>query len=302
MITNIQIPTDDGSFVAATLWSSKESQGNVVIIQAATGVKRAYYRPFAEYLHRHGLSVLTFDYRGVGDSRPADGLRGFFATMVDWAVLDAEGALKWIKREFPESRIHVIGHSFGGHALGLMPSTPLIDKALLVGAGSGYWRLFNMKDRRHLAFMWHLLVPVTSWLIGYFPAKWLGLGEDLPKGVALQWARWCRTEDYFADDLPLNPRQGFRGLSGPIRMVGSTSDSFATPDAVRAMARMIFADRLDLQIFEAERYGITRMDHFDFFRPTVEQTFWSEIKNWLKQPAVRAVRPASVSVSDQAAV
>jgi predicted alpha/beta hydrolase len=53
------------------------------------------------------------------------------------------------------------------------------------------WRLSN------------LLLPITSKIWGYVPAK-LGLGEDLPKGVTLEWAKWCKTPNYFMSYIGLD--------------------------------------------------------------------------------------------------
>ena len=59
----------------------------VVIINAATSVRCRYYARFAAFLHAHGFDVLTYDYRGIGESRP-DRLRGFEAGWIDWGRLD----------------------------------------------------------------------------------------------------------------------------------------------------------------------------------------------------------------------
>ena len=40
-----------------------------VVIAPATGVKATYYRRYAEFLAGHGFHAVTFDYRGVGESR-----------------------------------------------------------------------------------------------------------------------------------------------------------------------------------------------------------------------------------------
>src|SRR2546421_3033841 len=50
----------------------------VVIINAATSVRCRYYSRFASFLFANGMDVITFDYRGIGESRPST-LRGFDA-------------------------------------------------------------------------------------------------------------------------------------------------------------------------------------------------------------------------------
>ena len=39
-----------------------------------------------------------------------------------------------------------------------------------------------------MAVLWHGVMPLVTRVVGYFPAQILGLGEDIPAGVAMQWA------------------------------------------------------------------------------------------------------------------
>lgn len=71
----------------------------VVIINAATSVRCRFYSRFADYLFAHGADVITYDYRGIGESRPA-ALRGFQASWSDWGRLDFEAMLQRARREF----------------------------------------------------------------------------------------------------------------------------------------------------------------------------------------------------------
>ena len=64
-----------------------------MIINAATSVRCRYYSRFADYLFAQGFDVLTYDYRGIGESRPAS-LRGFKASWSDWGRLDFEAMLQ----------------------------------------------------------------------------------------------------------------------------------------------------------------------------------------------------------------
>lgn len=61
----------------------------VVIINAATSVRCRHYSRFADYLFANGLDVITYDYRGIGESRDGS-LRGFKASWSDWGMLDFE--------------------------------------------------------------------------------------------------------------------------------------------------------------------------------------------------------------------
>jgi predicted alpha/beta hydrolase len=70
-----------------------------------------------------------------------------------------------------------------------------------VAAQSGYWALWPFPVKIVLFFNWYFLQILTR-LFGYFPGKKLGLMEDLPKGVAIEWARWGLKKDYLFDFIP----------------------------------------------------------------------------------------------------
>ena len=65
------------------------------MVSAAFATAAGFYEAFAEALARAGFAAITYDYRGIGASRPA-GMRGFPATLTDWAVLDMAGVVRWV--------------------------------------------------------------------------------------------------------------------------------------------------------------------------------------------------------------
>jgi predicted alpha/beta hydrolase len=159
----------------------------VVIINAATSVRCRHYSRFADYLFANGFDVITYDYRGIGDSRPAS-LKGLRASWSDWGALDFEAMLKRAQREFPGQPIDVVGHSFGGCAAGLGASGHLIRRLLTVGAQFAYWRDYAPAHRWRMFGKWHLVMPLMTLLCGYFPGKRLGWLEDTPAGVVRDWS------------------------------------------------------------------------------------------------------------------
>ena len=141
----------------------------------ATGVPQQYYGRFAAYLAERGFTVLTFDYRGIGRSRPAT-LKGFAARMRDWAELDGAAALDFLEREAGGAKLVAVGHSFGGQAFGLLPRPERLSAAVVVGSQSGYWRNWPPLGRTWMWAATHLMLPLLSRLLGYFPSSKLGFG------------------------------------------------------------------------------------------------------------------------------
>ena len=151
---------------------------------------RKIYRGFAGYLARRGCAVLTYDYRGTGDSRQKalvgynqpKSLVGFKASMADWAALDVTAAVAWMRERYTTCRSSYVGHSFGGQALGLLANNTEVSRALLIAAQAGYWKLMASPERYRVYAMLNFVGTPLTRLLGYAPG-WGGLGEDLPKGV-----------------------------------------------------------------------------------------------------------------------
>src|SRR5438477_12488280 len=68
-IDDITFPAMDGYLLGATLFLPRGAKRHAVLINSATAVPRKLHRGFAGYLAKRCCAVLTYDYRGTGDSR-----------------------------------------------------------------------------------------------------------------------------------------------------------------------------------------------------------------------------------------
>src|ERR1700744_3238779 len=234
-IDDITFPAKDGYVLGATLFLPRGAKHHAVLINSATGPRRHIYKRFASYLARRGCAVLTYDYRGIGDSRQRavtgyikpKSLTGFKTTLADWAALDAAAAVAWMRERYHDLPLAYVGHSFGGQALGLLPNNDEIKRALLIAAPAAYWKLIASPERYRIFVLLNLVgVPLTSFF-GYAPG-WTGVGEDLPKGVFDQWRRWCMRERYFFDDPDLKAVSNFSKYTGALRALCFSDDPLAT--------------------------------------------------------------------------
>ena len=66
----IRISASDGYALGATLFDRTGEAGPIAIINSTTGVKQEYYARFAQWLCEQGATVITYDYLGIGESRP----------------------------------------------------------------------------------------------------------------------------------------------------------------------------------------------------------------------------------------
>jgi predicted alpha/beta hydrolase len=269
----IALTASDGYRLGATLYG--EGQAKSVLILPATGVPQGYYARFAAWLAQQGWRVLTFDYRGIGKSLSGS-VRNVRARMRDWALLDTVAAMDFLGSH----EIRIVGHSFGGQALGLLPSER-IASALVVGSQSGYWGNWPLSAR---AWMWpvtHLALPGFSHLLGYFPGSRFGFGEDLPKGVAIEWARWCRNPTYLVGDLGVAER--YARFAAPLRAYAFSDDPFGPLGAVRKLLELYPKAHAELRHLQPSDLGVRRIGHFGFFREQFRDTLWPEASEWLAQ-------------------
>jgi predicted alpha/beta hydrolase len=270
------IPATDGFALSATVFEG--SNRHWTVINSATGVKRAYYHKFAAFLAKQGWSVVIYDYRGIGGSRP-DSLKGFAAQMRDWGQKDFNGVLRWVEEQRPE-RLAVVGHSVGGQVLAFAEEPQRIERVLAVASQSGHWRHWSFPRKYFLAFLWYLMMPVLSRLMGYFPSRRLGLGEDLPRGVALEWAQWCRHRCYY---LGQKHRLDFPGLkcSSPILAYSFSDDPFCPPAAAQAYLRWFSLAPSEQRHLRPSDLDVDELGHFCFFRSDFRESLWREGAQWL---------------------
>lgn len=268
------ISCSDGTRLACTLTTPpqghsaaiSDSSAQLVILNSATGVQRSYYRAFAEHLTARGCQVLTWDGRGIGESCTGHA-RHSDARMRDWGALDVEAVLNHAAALVSDDwqRITVIGHSSGGHLSGLAPSMRHVQHLILVASGTCDWRQYPKKQWPRLFAAWYGLAPVVLHTLGYWPGS-LGVGHDLPRGVAWDWRNWSVQPGYlFADEsLNLNAYQQFSGRLLALHF--SDDQDFAPPKTVRDLVeRFPNADVL-IHEYNPRLQAHSHVGHFGFFQ------------------------------------
>lgn len=265
----------DGYPLACTLFEPSSAPRGVVLIAAATAVPRGFYSKFARYLAEQGFKVVTFDYRGIGGS-----LKGFSAKMRDWAALDLTAAVDYAASFTAGKPLLYVGHSFGGQALGQLPNNHKVSRALFAASQIGYWKLFPSPEKYRVWFMLRVLGPLMAKLFGYVPGRF-GMGEDLPKGVFLEWAGWCMKPRYLYDDETLDARKNFPNYKGALRAIGMADDDWAPPVAVAGLLAGYTGTRPEHITVDPKDAGVKKIGHFGYFREPSREPLWREAAEWL---------------------
>ncbi len=272
----VTLTAADGYRLAATRFHPPESSRGHLVVAGATGVRQDFYRRFAEHASRRGFSTLTLDYRGIGKSRP-ESLKGFQASVLDWARLDVAAAVDAMSSD--SVPLFMVGHSFGGHALGLLPNHRRISRFYVFATGSGWYGFMPLAERLRVRLMWSAVHPLFVRWKGYAPMAALGVCEDLPVGVYEHWRRWCNLPRYFLDDPAMaGIAEKMAEVRTPITAANSFDDAWVPPRSRDAFIQGYRNAPLTTVDIDPREIGAA-IGHMGYFRQSA-QPLWDKALDW----------------------
>lgn len=279
----IEISCPDGVQLRGSLWCASNADPiGTVIVNPATGVLARYYHRYARFLAGHGFDVLTYDYRGIGLSRPKR-LRGCGYRWRDWGERDFEAAIRFIEQHGRSDRLFVVGHSIGGFLPGLAKSAGRIARMLTVGAQYAWWGDYTAHRRFSLFLKWHMAMPALTYAFGYFPGRRLGWLEDLPAGVAHEWSfRGSRFERSHPRTERRRVLELIANVSAPIMAVGICDDELGTPAAIRRTLGYFTGVKRTAVLLRPSDYSRDTIGHFGLFHDSHAAGFWLDTLVWLR--------------------
>jgi predicted alpha/beta hydrolase len=278
--TSQTLHTTDGTPLSVRTYGAGGITRGSVVIGGAMGVRQDYYAPFAQWLSAQGWQVTSFDYRGSGESMPATGLKGFSANLHDWTQ-DYEAVIDQAKAALPAQPLYLLGHSLGAQLPGLLRNGAQVDGLLSVAAGSGYWRENAPQLKRIVPYFWFILVPLATKLCGYFPGKRLRKVGDLPKGVILQWRKWCLNPRYSVGAEGAAAQASYAQVQFPVLALSITDDELMTHRGTEGLVDLYAnAPRRVLRLAPADVH-VKRLGHFGAFRAEHQFLLWPRLDQWL---------------------
>lgn len=256
-----------GLYFAARIPASDAPRQTLpVLIAGATGVPQRFYRRFAAWLAAQGHDVLTFDYRGIGLSLQGP-LKRCNARLLDWGRLDIPAALEALLARTGAAQAVLVGHSAGGQMLGVMPNHAKVARLVGVAASTGWFRTMRpaFRARAHLGLRW--LVPLGARLTGYAPTAALGLGENLPARVGVDWGRWCAAGGYARHGVRRHPHwDRHADVRTPVTVFHASDDDIANPGSVADLVKGWPQASATVRQLRPRDHGLRGIGHLDWFR------------------------------------
>ena len=268
-IQKIQFKALDGYMLHGMLYAAQHTAKATIVIASATGVPQQFYRRFAEYMCTLNYQVLTFDYRGIEQSAPKK-LKGFQMNYLDWGHLDLAGAVEYLaKMQLP---IFMIGHSYGGQALGMLPNADKVTACYSVGTGVGWAGYMPFPERVKVGIIWNIVFPALALRYGFIPWSKMKMGADLPLGVYQQWKKWCKTSEYFfADPEYAFLKAQYAKIKTPIYAVTSVDDEWAMPISRDAFMKYYTQAQIESIDLIPKKVGMANIGHMGYFRQNATQ-------------------------------
>jgi predicted alpha/beta hydrolase len=278
---NLSITTTDGVVISATEFTPDQANGKVILMNAATGVQQYFYFNYAQFLANKGYTVYTYDYRGIGKSVVGN-LKDSKANYSDWGSVDFSSMFLHLKNAHSDKKYYLIGHSFGGNCLGMSAYAHEFEKIVTVSSQNGYWRYFPSSKQGLILFISKLSMPILSRIMGYYPSKIKGLGESLPKGVGLDWAK-VLTHPLSVESLVSGTTNFYKKIKSDMLMISIEDDWMASRLAVDKLAEAFSSANIKRRHISLSETGNKSIGHLNFFRKSFQENLWEIPVDWLEK-------------------
>ena len=270
----------DGRVLAAHWFAARARRGGIVI-NAGTGFPQTFYFKLANYAAERGYDALVYDYRGMGESAPAD-IATETARMSDWGLLDMRAALAAASERVSGAPLATLGHSIGGQFLGLLGNHSLARAHVQVATSVGYWPWEHAPFRYLAWWFWRVHGPLMLAIKGYIPSGGGWAGLPLPRAVYEEWRRWCLRPDHFRPELSTYLKDNvFSEIRAPLLTVGFTDDPIATRRTVAEIDKFFPNARRESRWYSPADAGGKRIGHEGFFALRHRDTLWRPVLDWI---------------------
>jgi len=278
--SDIEIICADKIKLTATSFTPIENIKGALIMAPATGIKRQFYANFAVHLAKHGYGVITFDNRGIGESL-IGAVKDCDVSLQCWGEKDLPAVLEQLKKLFPNTRYHLIGHSAGGQLVGLMPNASEFSSIFNFACSSGSMRNMPFQHKFKAHFFMNFFIPFSNAIFGYTKSHWVGMGEPLPKNVAKQWQTWCNGRGYVKTAFGNTVHKHFYDeLEIPSMWINAFDDYIAnnknTDDMISVFTKLP-ANKITIS---AKDHNLHAIGHMKFFSRK-SKVLWSYALDWL---------------------
>ncbi|MFI8034411.1 alpha/beta fold hydrolase [Acinetobacter sp. ABJ_C3_5] len=281
-VESFWISCKDGYQLAAQFYPVLNSDKPYpILICPATGITKNFYHAFAQWLNQQGYPVLSFDFRGIGESLHG-ALKDSTASINDWGIYDIPAAIEALLNRTQAEKVIIVGHSAGGQLLGIASNYHKVAKVLAIAGSTGHVKGLKGKTKVLAPVMFNIIFPVSSFVKGYGATQFIGMGENLPKNVAKQWAEFCSKPGYVMNAIGKTIFEDYhQKIQCPITSFWATDDEIATHSNVKDLLRLYPNAQTKLIELNPQQLGYKRIGHMLMFKKS-HQKIWPILESELR--------------------
>jgi predicted alpha/beta hydrolase len=280
--TRLHIPATDGFALAATLFrSARPAPRGTLIFAGGLGNPRYNYAAYAGYMAGQGWDVLTFDYRGIGDSA-APGETAAAFSLVDWGEKDLTGVIDWARQRLASERVALLCHSIGGQVAGLALNNDRLSALVAVATPRSNWGHWTGWRKLGAYLYFRCYVPLCVKVRGRLVTGRPGL-DPLPRGVARDLVG-LGVNRHHRDAAGADLRHRFANVSAPALAISFSDDRLLAPERTVDVLYNEYFTRAPLTRwhFRPEDVGVRALGHSGYFDPGVcPEGLWQATSRWL---------------------
>lgn len=280
----LTLKCQDGYQLSARFYpvTETESKKSPILICPATGITKQFYHSFSCWLQTQGYAVLVFDFRGIGESLKGS-VKQSKASIVQWGQLDIPAAIDALLAKTQTEKIILLGHSAGGQLLGIVPNYAKVEKVVAIAGSTGHVKGLRGRTKLLAPVMFNIIFPLARITKGYGPTQAIGMGENLPKDVAREWAEFCSKPGYVINAIgkKIAPAHDYHAqITCPITSIWASDDEIATQANVKDLLRLYPKAATEMIELKPQEYSHKGIGHMLMFKKS-HQNLWSVIEQQL---------------------
>ena len=272
----IQLQNSLKQNICAHLFEPLNSNQKIILINSATGVKQQLYFNISIYLSELGFTVLTYDYTGIGLSKPKD-LKNCKSSMRSWGTEDFKTLTNFIKKNYSTYRKFIIGHSVGALILGMNEDSAQFERFAFISTQKAFAGHLKFKIKVLAYGGFGLLQPLSTKIFGYFAAHRFGLGESLPAAVANDWRTLILNRNSTNALLEKSGFHGAKHLRQEVLVIYADDDEWLTETGVKSLMTETYPNlKPTYTLLNSKDSPNNTIGHINFFR-SYNRSLWDII-------------------------
>ncbi len=286
----IEVRTSDGWALRADMYEPAQREAGVAVLAHALMARRSEFHRehggFARFLAERGWRVVSFDFRGHGDSGPGAREGGRYS-YDDLVRTDLPAIVSFARsRTRGKAPVIVVGHSLGGHTSLAAQGPGAIDADAIVGFGASPW-IPELEPSRPRWMAKRTILQgmlAVSRRVGRLPARALGRGsDDESLGCVEDILRFARRGGWGSADGRHDYIGALARVSVPVLQVVSEGDRLECPPECGAamLARCTGAGARGLIRIEGRDDGGPPPGHMGMVTSSRCKDAWARVDEWM---------------------